>query len=509
MANFRPINSGNINQSSRSMLVKRRIFIFDIPCPHTNNVRQQFDIVHKGNHVRREYYITYSMIGQLARKMQSYISYDIDETTPVRQVWDIPYSNSGVRVEVDFNYHMVSSLDNKMVVEIDYDIVETNPIAGGDKVEFDIVYDLREEMSIVEQTATAPYLTFGGNPVEIINATVGMSEGDTKWVCKAQLANTDTFSSMQRDAPFTVTIEGETWSFIVHSRKQSRTGEAGQILTIVGHSPTAILENPRSGNITKVYDYQTSALSAVRDLADGVQISWTLMNWSIPANVLAFTDVSPMSAIQVIVQAIGGVVESSRSGVLVCRPQYPYDMSNISNVNPSHTFTFNEVLSISDTDEVREIYNCVRIMDADPVFSDQIVWEVDESDSLKGTLKVYLGAPRDGVELVTTKSDIILDYINTTLESVTEVVEIIDSVGSVSKPISNLGEVEWLDTNLGGLSFTFGAQEVKSPIGMDDDVLTTTSLARITYETECMTYNVESGTYNPAQFVLINDSEAQ
>ncbi len=512
MANFRPINSGSLNQSALSAYVQRKILIFDISCTQNNDVRQTFDIVY-GSNVTRAFDITYSLIGQLADKLEVNILYAILPTTPVRQEWDLPLSST-VRSEIDFIYNMVADLDDKMINDIEYDIATTNPIeiddgdpttaSTGAKV-FNVVYDVREDSTQTESSGAT--ITYGSISRGVFKASVDMSEGDTHWSCSVEISDPAVFSTMQRDSAFTITIGTETFNFIVDSRRQSRDGNAGQKLTIKGVSPTVTLDNPRSANIVdRIYTEDISARDAVLDIIEGYSLQWDILNWVIPANVLAFTDVSPMEAVQFIVEAVGGVVESSKTGTLICRPQYPYRMNAISSQTPDHTFTFDQVFRIADVEETREVFNCVRILDADPTFSDQIEWVQDEANPLRGVIKIWLAPPRDNVQFRTTRNDVSLVYTGTETEELTEVIEIIDSAGSVQRPIQSLLLIEWLDISLGGLTFEAGSSEVKSTLPQDtyEDLTDSISLVRVTYRTEYRTYDVVSARYDPAQFVLEN-----
>lgn len=499
MANFRSINSGNINQAALSKFVKRKILVFDISCTQNNTVRESFDIIY-GSQVTRAFDITYSLIGSIANKLEVFVPYDIEPTTPVRQEWDLP-SGISVRLAIDFNYNMVADLDDKMEAFIDYDIGSTNPATS----DWDLVYDLADETTQTDNTIAT--LSYGSFSREIHKGNIAMSEGDSHWSCNVEISDPDVFAAMQRDEAFSITIGSDIFNFIVDSRRQSRDGNAGQTITIKGVSPSVTLDNPRSATvIDRIYTTPVAAKDVVQEIIGSFSLQWDIINWVIPANVLAFTDISPLDAVKFIVEAVGGVVESSKTGTLICRPKYPFRMNTISSQTPDHTYTFHQVLKIADVEETREVFNRVRIMDADPVFSDQVEWVQDESDPLKGVINIWLGPPRDNVQFRTTRNDVSLIYTGTKTEELTEVIEIIDSVGSVARPILSIGVITWLDTSLGDLTYTRGSTEVKSTLPQDtyDDLTDSVSLARVTYTTEYQTYTVASPRYDPAQFVLEN-----
>ena len=467
MANFRPINSGSINQYALSKFVNRRIFIFDVSCNQRHTVRQEFDMPYTGVSVIRSFNINYSLIGSIGNKLELIATYDLNEKTPAKQIWDIPYISNTVRSEFNFNYRLVSTLDNKMVVDVDYVLAENNPLPTTGRMLTQIVYDVRDEaQTLVANEVTYmyfdPYYEYdelvGVGQIQdvafrtqILSADISMSEGDTYWTCNLSISSDVAFSQIKRHDYFEIVVGTDVFGFIVDSRKQSRDGKAGAKLTIRGVSPTAVLGNPRSPIlINKVYRSAITAREAIQGILNDATgydpilrpedgqypMQYDILNWSIPTGQLAFTDVSPIDAIIYIAEAVGGVVETSKAGVLHIRPRYPFRMNQISSYTPDHTITFSEVLTISDLEDTRELFNSSRIMNKEVNIQDQMEYRQDPDNSGVGYIKLWLSPRRRNVLLNSSRSRMGISFVGDFKATVTDKnVEIIDFKATLSRPI--------------------------------------------------------------------------
>lgn len=350
--------------------------------------------------------------------------------------------------------------------------------------------------------------------VDFISLELSIDEDVSVWTCNAVVGDLSQFDSIKLKDTFTVNIQGEVWDFVVVSKQLNRSNPTDSTFTLVGKTPTILLEPPYAAAIDLVLLEDTPAKELVEFLLQTTVIDWSLkdldnnsLDWILNKFSLAEVKANRVEISRKIVNAAGGVLECTPNGSWIVRHLFPISPTLYDTAVPDHFFTdIDHVLSSSHQYDATTFYDWVRVRNtshSEPSDSIEIIF--DEGSNLSGTLKVYPYPYRD-VDLVTTASDavITLDQASKVeeirLES-DELIEFAKGQASTKYPIYEIVSVVWQDVDLTGVVFDIDTKELYST-----NELFSYSLARVTYKTRCLTWRVSSITEYDAQFLVVDNN---
>lgn len=224
-------------------------------------------------------------------------------------------------------------------------------------------------MREVVTTFTArPFLTWQGETVELVEASVSQDEDGLFWTVRAQIANAADYVRIARLDDIDLDLFGDEYALAVQSlgRARSSTGRGGgtvQQFTIVCRSRLWATLGDEAETVTRTWDTAVTARAAVEDLA-GETVDWRIVDWQIPAGRLAAVNMAPIAVIQMIAQAAGAVVESARDGSLVVRYRYPVSIPAVDVATPDHEFLEDAgVVTLSESIDNRTEFDRVALSD--------------------------------------------------------------------------------------------------------------------------------------------------
>ena len=287
--------------------------------------------------------------------IQTQNSQKYEDTTVVASGIENPWSlNTDVASQIEYPYEATQTVKGQN--SEDYDLLLLNPVKA-QVVEY---YDLLA-VTIVNIT-DIPIITYGADTIQILEASISQDEEDYAWKASITLASIGDYQKMSNGDAFILNLLGEEYNLIVDSKSLFRNAPAEVSLTLSGISPTVRFDNPNADKITKTWETPILAKDAAEEVL-GESITWTLPNWMIQANRLAVVDASPISIVQLIATAAGGVVETQPDGTVAVRPKYPVSVADFATAALDHTLTdAADNLSTSEKLQQATVINKLRIL---------------------------------------------------------------------------------------------------------------------------------------------------
>lgn len=420
-------------------------------------------------------------------------SLDYSLTTPVVEAWNLPYSLT-FPVQQDWS--------------IDWDINTFDPV----QKDWKLVYAwIGPEILNVTGEPTITLTDIFGNPVvlDVFEAVISTDEEGFIWQADITLLNIDDYKLININDQFVLDFYGESFTLIAESKTLDRADPVGVAMTVRAVSPAIKHDFPRAEPCTVSYTTDRMAKDIAEEII-GETITWSIPDWLIPANRLGIADGAPIQVVKQIVEAVGGVLESNPDGTLVARPKYPVSMNILENKSiplsiDQNYFDTADNLSVSEEYTPQKLFNKFKISDTKAGFSDDLDFDFDEiteedgsvtKSDTEGLLKAFVSPFREDI-VIKSSQDASIGFqsngVNT--EQLTELVEIKDGVGSVSKPIFTLD------------SFTYEAEDLGTPtFVVDDNMIFTPSptlkygLVEVTYTTRFVEYDVTGVNGKNVQF---------
>lgn len=235
----------------------------------------------------------------------------------------------------------------------------------------------------------------------------------------------------------------------------------------------------------------------------------------IPAYRLSVETVDPLTVAQQIVEAAGGLIESQPDGSIVIRHRWPVSITELATVSPDHILHETELFSLKEAPTQDVLMNRIRILDHQASYQDRLEYTPnqmgDQSDPFNGILYAYPSPWRDHLSIVTTRgSRVSLGPLTEGVKSCTgesaETVTFTQGQGSTQYPIMTLISLDWLDDNLGSLSFTPYSTTMETNLRGDYQGH---SLGKVEYTSRylCVPVSCVATEITEAQFLLVENSD--
>lgn len=327
-----------------------------------------------------------------------------------------------------------------------------------------------------------------------------MDEGNHFWVGRFSLSNYLEGANFEVGTPFVFDLYGEDYHFIVDTKTVSKKANAEYDVVLECLSPAVQLIAPRAQLITKTWTETTTALAVVTEVLNGFPFDWQLIDWPLPGNLYAVADKAPLEIVKELVEAVGGLVESLPDGSLVARHAYPTSVPGFTLENAEQNITEAEdVFEVSEGFRPVKVYNRYRISNGAATNSPDRL-EYESLTEVTGKIRAYPNPWRDTFTVQTTRLGVFIGAGVEELREETEVVEVVNGETSVRYPIAAVLATEFLDVDLGGVSFEPGSATIRTTSTVD-----LYSLLRITYRVRSIVYDVVGPANEQAQFLMVEN----
>jgi hypothetical protein len=327
-----------------------------------------------------------------------------------------------------------------------------------------------------------------------------MAEGSPLWVADITLGSAEDFTQFEIGESLTLTLCGYVFSLRVDQTTEDEQGPEQRRWGVKASSPLAWADTPyhQSGNL--YFPAGTTAREAVEELLSPVaSLTWQIPDWTLPAAGLVFTSTTPLAAARSIVEAIGGLLESTPDGAAVARRRYPVPPPEFAHAVPDLVVQDSE-MTVRSTSVVHvEIVNRLTVADGNTTASssqDKVDFEADDTNALAGTVRAW----REVRLVHTGRPEVSVVPKGVREWEVEETVEFKDGQASLGKPALSIVEVQWKYFSLGGVTLQDGGA-LTAAFGLGY------SLATIRYLTRAYVWSVTSPTGEEVQFVLEDDDE--
>jgi hypothetical protein len=382
-------------------------------------------------------------------------------------------------------------------LEISTNISDFNFISSDCK----IVLSLLDESALVF-TPTC-IVTLNGENIEVLSFSISLDEDSYCYDLEASLNDTADYYKCVPLSEIIFTINGVDFHFVIDSRMRSRQF-GSTVFTIYGRSPSSALGEGRALAINKTWP-RTSVEAVFSELctAAGVSYTFNINDWILPDNLLVAEGEFPISVLKRLALATGALIQPNPAGELEIF--YKYEVSPLLFDTLSGIETVSDesdIISIMENKEIKPKWDVVTISNLN--VTDSPYCSIEEIEGSFGTnvkkLRVWISPVPASVTLSTSFNPSYIfiseDGDNPKDVEFTEVVSIINGVGSVNRPIDSILSTHYFHADLGEVNFS------------GTSILTETkgeSLLEITYNSKYFDFLVgitEDADYNQVQIYI-------
>lgn len=467
--------------------------------------------------VNKAWELPYSLTADLAKQFE--LIWDLDTGNDIAQSWSLPYNYGKVSAQWELTYSLLTPVAEQW--SLDYGL--TFPVAEQWSLDWDVnTFDnVKQSWKLVYawigpeiiNISGQPTITLAGKVIDVFDAEISTDEEGFIWQAEITLLDIKDYKSINIDDQFTLNFYGEIFTLLTESKTLDRSSPVGLAMTVRAVSPAIRHDFPRAAPLSVTYTTPVMA-KATAEAVLGESITWDIPDWLIPANRLGIADGAPIQLVQQIVSAVGGVLESNPDGTLVTRPKFPVSMNIMEDDTQTlpiaqNYFDTADNLSVSEEYTPQKLFNKFRISDTVKEFDDDLDFDFDEiteedgsttKSDTEGLLKAFVKPFRTNVVVKSSQDASIGFQLNgVSTEQLTELVEIKESVGNVSKPIFTLDSFEYQAIDLGTPLFVVDDTQIVTP-----NVNLKYGLVEITYTTHFIEYSVTGVPSKNVQFILEN-----
>lgn len=336
-------------------------------------------------------------------------------------------------------------------------------------------------------------VTIGGEPVFPIAIRV------TESADQAAIAATLEFAEalppgLGPPAPVVIEIFGIRYE--LQGKSYSRSREFGsRSWTLAASSPAYRLQSRYADDIEGELTGMASAIA--RNLAGGIPIDWSMVDWQVQPGRLSPTGQAPLDVLRDLVSAAGGRLTGARDGILCALPWPPHRPADWPEHVEAETDSLSAMISISDDADERDLKNAVTVSDESATGDLRIEEIPDTRIGNRAEVRVYQ-VPWSGdfdVRHCGASWVLLQDFGVEERAVEEEMLEIVDGRGKTQYPIYELLAARWNKINLGGI--THG----------EDGAITTAvraeSLLYLTYKTKARRLLVDMNEEHPEPLMIV------
>ena len=294
-------------------------------------------------------------------------------------------------------------------------------------------------------------LFVNGQVIEFVRAQIETAEGDYVISGAFELADVGEFAKVKIGDMAEFIAGDTTFVFIIESKQKRR--EFGQVsYEIEGRSPTALLDLPYAGLITKKWP-QSSAKNIICELAQGFEVIFEIADF--PVYDFEIENETPLAGIKRLCEATGAVVETTPEGRLKVRYLYPVSPTEYQAAEPVKVLTdLDDILQIEEEMEIKEDYNVVAVgNDTETEWEMKLIVDDSETNELEvgqtGVLRVWCYPFIDELFLEKSSDALHITYCGVKTGTITEQIEIINGEGTASYFVDEIVSYHYLGDNLG------------------------------------------------------------
>lgn len=277
-----------------------------------------------------------------------------------------------------------------------------------------------------------------------------------------------------------VQIDGRQMYFLV----EKRSGDEKNF-SLWGRSISAREDTPYAEELDYSLDAPKSAKDVAEEILEVSSLDWQCEDWILPSS-FEFDGV-PISGVLQIANAIGAVVRCKDDGTIYVRQRFPVRPINANGASATVNYDRANLTRLDYSNIKGSQYNAVEVIGAtDDVNLPEI--SIEETGPTVGDtvhIRVYWAGdkPSGIIETYVTDGIIIALGELTTEEDESETVIFNDGVGSVSKPITSIINIEWIGDSGGEVLY----EQYSKDVEIADEAY---RIAEITYKTTYSRYRI-------------------
>ena len=364
-------------------------------------------------------------------------------------------------------------------------------------------YDLRQREQIIAAlvehyslmaSSTTVGLSFsvlvGGVDITRLQAATTWTISEAAYLIEATVTLFDqaTYRTLAVGDAVEIRWQGTTYHlFLANKRRSSRriSGEPGAYSYAVEYvltcrSLTAGLDTPYALPVTMEWSAPRMASDIAADLlgslADIISIDWQCEDWLQPGSTFFVTDEAPLSGLRKLAGIIGAILLTSADNALIIRMPDAVPPAEWATCVPSTVISDNGGLfADAESEEESMRYNCITVSNQQESESGAR-FEIDDITEYRKRVKGYRIPWADFALATSGGLWVAIEDDGVRTEQITEQVEFVDGASSASKPIYSQVAVDWIQTQLGGVTAAEDGSLTAEVSGC--------SLASITYTTK-------------------------
>jgi hypothetical protein len=277
-----------------------------------------------------------------------------------------------------------------------------------------------------------------------------------------------------------VQIDGRQMYFLL----EKRSGDEKNF-SLWGRSISAREDAPYAEELDYSLDEPKFAKDVAEEILEVSSLDWQCEDWILPSS-FEFDGV-PISGILMIANAIGAVVRCKDDGTIYVRQRFPVRPINANGASATVNYDRANLTRLDYSNIKGSQYNAVEVIGAtDDVNLPEI--SIEETGSTVGDtvhIRVYWAGDKPSGIIETYVTDGIITALGelTTEEDESETVIFNDGVGSVSKPITSIINIEWIGDSGGEVLY----EQYSKDVEIADEAY---RIAEITYKTTYSRYRI-------------------
>ena len=337
----------------------------------------------------------------------------------------------------------------------------------------------------LHQVVSLPATTIDGRVITSLIGLRLMASRDSHAVTGSlDLGDPVEWAAISHGDQVRLTLAGRAVSLRVTDRARVRE-HGGWRYTVSCESPSTWLDAPHAEPLT------TAALSGraatlAATLAGAVPLTWSTLDWNVPADGLPAAGQTPLALLRSLAAAPGAVCTSTWEGGLVVAPEYPRPVPTWPTAAPDLVVReAAEVLSATDDDDWRGGYDSYLLgaAAAGAESSGDLRLDVIDNDDGSKTLRAA-AVPWDGSLTLSHRGGpwVQLSLLGDQTRTETETVQIVDGVGRCRYPVQAILARDWLEHELGALTAAADGQLTSATVG--------DSLVSVSYTTRARVWTI-------------------
>lgn len=402
----------------------------------------------------------------------------------------------------------------KHAVTITNDFAEKHSMLNYDLIISDLVerYIIaNHDTEVITNTAS---VTVAGVLVDFKDFSVACDEGSYCFSFTGAPANYAAYLQCAEETELVAIINGDSFNFEIDSRTINREALT-TTYSVSARSKTKRLDFPYCEPMTTSNDATTAAAwIAASALLQGITATLETIDFPLPANVLIMSNESILSGIKKIADAIGAVIQTTPTGELVVRYEYPVSPTCYADETPAMVISdIDDMLTVSESSESKKGYDNVVVSNQEVVDAPEsyIVMELDEERNNGKTtfskadkvvyLRVYSNKPY-GVVVTGGSAVKIAANIVKAIEPPEMLAFVYLQDASTSKPVNGaLTAATWYGANLGALSLLPNSY---NKIRASNATAETLGIADVSYNTIYDVWAVYRPNYSGSDYSILS-----